>query len=171
MALEAGELPAAGLHSRHKGHGACSEPSLQTATQFNSSLYRLVGNLSLKRSLNLSFDEAAKVESLTKGFLDSQSMSFWLLSALLHWLKELGFTPPDPVLFEQLVQALSLSFVGVVSSSASLATYFQAKCREGVLSHFLSHVGLHFCKDLVSSSFLGLALFDEEVLAKVTGIS
>ena len=83
--------------------------------------------MSSKRSLNLSFDEAAKVESLANGLLDSQSMSFWLLSALLHWLKELGFVPPDPALFEQLVQALSLSFVGAASSSASLATYFQAK--------------------------------------------
>ena len=31
-----------------------------------------------------------------------------LLSVLLHWLKELGFVPPDPALFEQRVQSLSV---------------------------------------------------------------
>ena len=127
--------------------------------------------MSSKRSLSLSFDETAKVESLAKGLLDSQSMSFWRFSALLHWLKELGFVPPDPALFEQLVQSLSLSFVGAASSSAVLATYFQAKHREGVLSHFPLHVGLHFRRDLASSSFSGPDLFDEEVLARIIAAS
>ena len=52
-------------------------------------------------------------------------------------------------------------------SSAALATYFQAKRREGVLSHFPSHVGLHFRRDLAGSSFSGPDLFDEEVLVRV----
>ena len=143
-ALEAGKLPAFGLPPHHRGPGSCVEPTLRSMAPFNSFLFRLVGSLSTKRSINLSFDEAAKVKSLVKGLLDSQSMSFWLFSTLLHWLKELGFVPPDPTLFEQIVQSLSLSFVGAASSSAALATYFQAKRREGVLSHFPSHVGLHF---------------------------
>ena len=121
--------------------------------------------------ISFSFDEAAKVESLTKGQLDSFSLSFWLFSTVLHWFKELGFTPPDPALYEQLVQSLSLSFVSFASSSAALAMYFQAKRQEGVLSHFLARVGLHFHRDLASSSFSGLDLFDEEVLAKVIAAS
>ena len=127
--------------------------------------------MSYKRSLSFSFDEAAKVKSLARGLLDSHSMSFWLFSAFLHWLKELGFVPPDPAIFEQLVQALSLSLVGSVSSSAALATYFQAKQRDGVLSHFPAHVGFHFHRDLASSSFSGPDLFDEEVLARVIAAS
>ena len=79
--------------------------------------------------------------------------------------------PPDPALFEQLVQALSLSLVGSASSSAALATYFLAKWREGVLSHFRAHMGLHFHRDLASFSFAGPDLFDEEVLARVTAAS
>ena len=35
------------------------------------------------------------------------------------------------------------------------------------MSHFSAHVGIHFCRDLASSSFSGPDLFDEEVLAKV----
>ena len=68
MALEAGKLPVAGLPSRCRGPGACSEPSLRAVAPFNSSLYRLVGNLSSKRSLNLSFDEAAKSSCWPKNY-------------------------------------------------------------------------------------------------------
>ena len=117
---------------------------MQSVALFNSSLYRLVGSLFSRRFINLSFDEAAKVASLAKGLLDSHSMSFWLFLTLLHWLRELGFVPLDSALFEQLVQLLSLPFIGASSSSAALATFFQAKHCEGVLSHFPLHVGLHF---------------------------
>ena len=116
-----------------------------------------------------SFDEAAKVKSLAKGQLDSLSLSFWLFSSFLHWLKELGFAPQDPALFEQLVQSLSL--VNSASSSAALAMYLQAKRRQGVLTHFPVPVGIHFHRDLASSSFCGPDLFDEEVLAKVIAAS
>ena len=79
--------------------------------------------------------------------------------------------PPDSALFEQLRQAFSLSVVNSASCSAALATYFQAKRWEGVLSHFPVHVGLHLRRDLDSSSFSGPYLFDEEVLAKIIAAS
>ena len=164
--MESGKLPASGLPSHCRGPGSCGEPVLRSAAPFNSSLFRLVGILSSKRSLSFLFDEAAKVESLAKGLLDSHLMSFWLFSTSLHCLKELCFVPPDPALFEQLVQALSLFLVGSASSSAALA-----KRREWVLSHFPVHVGLHFCRDLASSLFLGPYWFDEEVLARVIAAS
>ena len=150
---ESGRLPSAALPAHKRSAASSTEERLCNAAPFNSNLLRLVGSLSAKRSLNLSFDEAAKVESLFKGILDSQSWAFWLFSALLHWLKELNFLPPDASLFARLIQNLSLAFVNASSSSASLAAYVQAKCREGVLSHFPSHVGIHFRKDLASSSF------------------
>ena len=170
-ALDTGKLPASGFPPRGKGPGSCSEPTLRTAAPFNSELFHMVGSLSTKRSVCFSFDEAAKVENLAKGILDEQLMSFWLFSTLLHLLRELSFMPSDPALFEQLVQALSMSFVDIASSAASLATYFQAKRREGVLSHFPSHVGLHFCRDLIGSSFSESYLFEEKVLARVIAAS
>ena len=169
--LEASKLPASGLPSRRRGPGACEEPTLRSAAPINSSLFCLVGILSSRRSISFSFDEAAKVKLLVKGQLDAHSMSFWLCSTFLHWLKELGFVPLDPALFEQLVQALSLSLVGLASSSAALTTYFQAKRRQGVLSRFSAHVGLHFRRDLASFSFARPDLFDEEVLARVIAVS
>ena len=125
--MESGKLLSSCLSSRLRDPGAVVDPTLRSAAPFNNDLFRLVGSLSAKRSVNLSFDEAAKVESLVKGLTDLQSISFWLFSTFLHWLKELGFVPRDAALFEQLVQSLSLSLVNVVSVLANFATFFQAK--------------------------------------------
>ena len=106
-------------------------------------------------------------ESLCNGMLVAQSSGFWFFSALLHWLKELGFEVPDPSLFGQLVQEVSGSLVTAANSASGLAAFMLAKGREGVLSHFPSHVGAHFKKDLAASSFGGPHVFDDEVLARV----
>ena len=57
--------------------------------------------------------------------------------------------------------------VTAANSAAALSTYLVAKRREGNLSHFPSHVGSHFKKELASSSFETPFLFDDEVLVKV----
>ena len=57
------------------------------------------------------------------------------------------------------------------NSASGLAAFMLAKRREGVLSHFPSHVGSHFKKDLASSSFSGPHVFDDEILARVTAAS
>ena len=88
-------------------------------------------------------------------------------STLLHCLKELGFEAPDPSLFGQLVQEVSGSLVTAANSASGLAAFMLAKRREGVLSHFPSHVGPHFKKDLAAASFNGPHVFDDEVLARV----
>ena len=98
-------------------------------------------------------------------------MGFWFFSALLHWLKELGFEAPDPGLFGQLVQEVSGSLVTAANSASGLAAFMLAKRREGVLLHFPSHVGAHFKKDLAAASFNGPHVFDDEVLARVIAAS
>ena len=103
--------------------------------------------------------------------LAAQSSGFWFFSALLHWLKDLGFEAPDPSLFGQLVQEVSGSLVTAANSASGLAAFMLAKRREGVLSHFPSHVGAHFKKDLAASSFSGPHVFDDEVLARVIAAS
>ena len=133
--------------------GAVSEDHHNVLRLLHQLCPRLVGSLSNKRSLSFSFDKAARVESLGKGLLASRSSTFWLFSALLHWLKELCFVPPDPALFGQLVQEMSGAMVSSALNSAALATYLAAKRREGILSHFPSHVGAHFKKKLASPSF------------------
>ena len=170
-AAEAGKVVASALPSRRRDRGCCSDPAIESSTTMNPSIPRLVGALSNRCSLSFSFEEAARVESLCSGMLAAQSSGFWFFSALLHWLKELGFEAPDPSLFGQLVQEVSGSLVTAANSASGLAAFMLAKRREGVLSHFPSHVGAHFKKDLVASSFGGPHVFDDEVLARVIAAS
>ena len=163
-------MPSSALPSQRRDHGCCSDPSLAAVTPVNTGIPRLVDSLSNKRSLSFSFEEAARVESLCKGLLSAQSLGFWLFSALLHWLKELGFSAPDPSLFGQLVQEISGSMESAANGAAALSTYLVAKKSEEILSLFPSHVGSHF-KKLASSSFETLFLFDDKVLAKVIAAS
>ena len=170
-AAEVGKAVASALPSRCKDRGCCSDPALASSATTNPAIPRLVGALSNRRSLSFSFEEAARVESLCNGMLAAQSSGFWFLSALLHWLKELGFEAPDPNLFGQLVQEVSGSLVTAANSASGLAAFVLAKRREGVLSHFPPHVGSHFKKDLASSSFSGPHVLDDEVLARVIAAS
>ena len=165
-AAEAGKAVASALPSR----GCCSDPVLASSATVNPAIPWLVGALSNRRSLSFSFEEAARVESLCNGMLAAQSSGFWFFSALLHWLKELGFEAPDPPLFGQLVQEVSGSLVTAANSASGLAAFMLAKRKEGVLSHFPPYVGSHFKKDL-ASSFSGPHVFDDEVLARVIAAS
>ena len=101
--------------------------------------------------------------------MSEQSSGFWLFSSFLHWLKELGFSAPDPNLFWP-VGAGDFSLDGTVANSvAVLPTYLVSKRREGILSHFPSCMGSHFKEEL--ASFGTPMLFDDEVLAKVVAAS
>ena len=170
-AAEAGKMVASALPSRRRDRGCCSDPTIESSTPMNPSIPRLVGALSNRCSLNFSFEEAARVESLCNGMLAAQSSGFWFFSALLHWLKELGFEAPDPGLVGQLVQEVFGSLVTTANSASGLAAFMLAKRREGVLSHFPSHVGAHFKEDLAAVSFNGPHAFYDEVLARVIAAS
>ena len=104
---------------------------------------------------------------MAKHAIETQSVAFWAFNAVIQWLKEEGFTPVEPFIFDELIQSFSLSMVNSTSSLASLATFLKAKRREAILSHFPANVGKHFRTQLQASSFKGEFLFDEEVLQRV----
>ena len=90
---------------------------------------------------------------------------------MLNWIKAAGFVPSDPELFEELIHTFSLAMAQSSTLSASLATFFQAKRRESVLSHFPPHIGDHFKSQLAASSFAGPHLFEDAVLKRVASES
>ena len=99
VAAESGKLPLSTLQSSCRVRGCCSNPSLAATAPFNTGIPRLVGSLFNECSLFFSCEEAARVVSLCKGLLASQSLGFWLFSAPFHWLEELGLVASDSSLF------------------------------------------------------------------------
>ena len=90
---------------------------------------------------------------------------------MLNWLKDKGFEPVDPDLFEELIESHTLAMVRSTSLAASSSSFFKAKRREAYLSHFPSHIGKHFKKELSASAFKSTNLFHDDVLASVSSLS
>ena len=158
-----------GLGSRKKKYQMSDFPSWGSAPQVNPNLSRIMANVHGKRSCNLTYDESMRVENVTRGQLEVQNHSFWLLSTLLSIVKDGGFVPPDPVRFENLVSELSLSLVNSTRASAAVTTFLQAKRRESLLAHLPCHVAACHKSNLLKSSFEGEFLFESEALDKVIG--
>ena len=89
-AAEAGKAVASTLPSRRRDRGCCSDPAIESSTSMNPSIPRLVGALSNRRSLNFSFEEAARVESLCNGMLAAQSSGFWFFFGPSALVKGVG---------------------------------------------------------------------------------
>ena len=155
------------LPGRRKMYSMADAEFLSQAVNFNSSIPRLVGNVASTKNMSVSFGDAAKAEGVAKQGLEANSMAFWMLHAILSWIKDEGFKPSQPQLFEELIQSFSLSMVNSCQSLASLSTFLHAKRREAILSHFPSHVGKHHRDQLQASDFAGDLLFDDEVLKRV----
>ena len=75
----------------------------------NPDFVRLTGNKKIAKSRTgtVSFADMETVEKCSRSFLEGNSHSLWLLSALLSQLKQDGFTPSDPALFDKTISILS----------------------------------------------------------------
>ena len=51
-------------------------------------------------------EECAKLESCVRGFIESQSFSFWALAIIFAFLKDSGSAPEEDI-FDQLVTSLN----------------------------------------------------------------
>ena len=90
-----------------------------------------------------------------------------VFSALLHWLKELGFEAPDPSLFGQLVQVSGDRSQFGVWIGCVHACKEKGRCALSLPFACGGGGGGHFKKDFAAASFSGPHVFDDEVLAKV----
>ena len=81
------------------------------------------------------FADLEKIERTACTLVAGQSQSYWLLSELLAQLKQDGFKPSDPVLFDKNISALSTSFATQTSVCAGISEFVTAKRRESSLAH------------------------------------
>ena len=85
--------------------------------------------------VGLSVRDAMALESSFLGQSETLSYALWVLSGLLGFVRFQGFSPTDPVLFNQLITALSKSLAHQASVTASQISYICATCREFYLPH------------------------------------
>ena len=113
------------------------QPDYASPRFLNPDFARISDTKSISKSkLNAAtFADLEKVERDARTLGVGQSQSYWLLSALLSQLKQDGFRPSDPALFDRNISALSASFATETSICARLSDFVTDKRRESFLAH------------------------------------
>ena len=90
----------------------------------------------MKSRLSLvTFADLEKIERVGRTVIVGDLQCFWLLSSLLAQLKEAGFRPSDPALFDKNISALSAVLASQTTVAAGLTDFVTSKRRESYLVH------------------------------------
>ena len=92
-------------------------------------------NIAKSKRCVATFADLEKIERAALTLVAGQLHSYWLLSALLVQLKQDGFKPSDPALFDKNTSALSASFATQTSVCAEISEFVTAKRCESFLAH------------------------------------
>ena len=97
--------------------------------------------------------------------LDSQC--FWLLSSLLAQLKDDGYRPSDPALFDKNISSLSRALASQTMMAAGVTDFVSTKRRESYLAHAACQIAESVKRDLLVAPGTDSFLFDQPLLEKV----
>ena len=103
-----------------------------------------------------------------KSLLEGISQSLWLMSGILSQLKQAGFNPLDPSLFNTNISFISASLSSQVRSAAALADFLQSKRRESYVAHATLPLSQVQKRELLVSPGSTSCLFDQSLLEKIS---
>ena len=110
------------------------------------------------------------LERLERGshtILAGDSQCFWLLSSLLAQLKDDGYRPSDPALFDTNISSLSAALASQTMMAAGVTDFIASKRRESYLAHASCPVAESVKRDLLVAPGTDSFLFDQPLLEKV----
>ena len=147
------------------------DPDFASLQCLNLDFSRITGNKTIAETQvgAATVADLEKVEKYSRTLVAGQSQWYWLLSALLSQLKQDGFQPSDPSLFDKTISALSTSFATQTSLCMGLANFIVAKRRESLLAHVTFPVSEPRKWKLLVSPGTDAFLFDQPLLEKVSG--
>ena len=115
----------------------------------------------------------ADLEKLDRGsrtILAGDSQCFWLLSSLLAQLKDDGYKPSDPALFDKNISSLSAALASQTTMAAGISDFVTSKCRESYLARASCPIAESVKRDLLISTGMASFLFDQPLLEKVVTV-
>ena len=147
------------------------DPDYATLRWLNPDFTRLTGNkmISKARVGTMSFADMEKVKKCPRTFLGGHFQSFWLLLALLLQLKQDGFQPSDPALFDKTISSLAATLTTQMSLAAGLADFVLSKRRESCQAHMSLPLSVPQKQELLVTPGSDMSLFDQSLLEKVLG--
>ena len=164
---------------QHRLFPVADDPDYGAPQWLNPDFARLVGNKSIGNTRtgsvsfadmegSVSFADMEKVELCSCTILAGHSQSFWLLSVLLSQVKQDGFKPSDPALFDKTISSLSATMATQTSLAAGLADFVICKHRGSYLAHVLFLLSESWKRELLVTPGSDASLFDQSLLEKVS---
>ena len=92
-------------------------------------------NIVKTRFSSVTLADLEKLDRGSRTILSGDSQCFWLLSSLLAQLKDNGYKPSDPALFDKNISALSAALASQTTMAAGVSDFVTAKRRESYLVH------------------------------------
>ena len=104
----------------------------------NSDFSRICRSRSVSKSrmASVSLADLERLDRVARMILAGDSQCFWFLSALLVQLKEDGYQPSNPSLFDKSISSLSSASATQTNASACLSEFVTTKRQESYLSFF-----------------------------------
>ena len=119
------------------------------------------------RASSVSLNDVEKLDRASRSILAGQPQSFWLLSSLLTQLRDEGYKPADPTLFDKNIATLSSSLASQTGLSAGVSEFVTSKRQESYLAHASCPIAESVRRDLLVALGTDSLLFNQPLLEKV----
>ena len=153
---------------RHKIFFVGDEQDFCNARYVNSDFSHISNSKTILKShlSSVSLNDLEKFQRASRTVLAGDSQCFWLLSSLLAQLKEDGFRPSDPALFDKNICALSSALASQTTVVAGLTDFITSKRRESYLAHASCPIAESQKRELLVAPGTGSLLFVQPLLEK-----
>ena len=148
------------------------EPDYCSACYLNPEISRIskTKNIVKTRFTSVTLADLEKLDHGSCTILAGDSQCFWLLSSLLAQLKDDGYKPSDPALFDQNISALSAALASQTTMAAGISDFVASKRRESYLAHASCPIAESVKRDLLVLPGTSTFLFDQPLLEKVVTV-
>ena len=123
------------------------------------------------RSSSVSLADLERLDRASRTILAGKSQSFWLLSSLLAQLRDEGYKPTDPALFDKNIFTLSAALASQTTLSAGLSDFITSKRRESYLAYTSCPIAESVKRDLLVAPSSDSLLFNQPLLEKVVTLT
>ena len=117
--------------------------------------------------MSVNLTDLERIERGSRTILAGDSQCFWLLSSLFAQLKDDGYRPSDPALFDKNISSLSAALASQTMMAAGVTDFIVSKHRESYLAHAGCPIAEFVKRDLLVAPGTDSFLFDQPLLEKV----
>ena len=155
------------LPSKRRSLSIGDAPDFCKQRFLNADFSRICRSKSVPRSrmASVSLADLERLDHATRMVLADDSQCFWFLSSLLSQLKEDGYRPSNPSLFDKNISSLSAALAAQTGVAASVSEFITVKQCESYLSHASFTLPESLKRELLVAPAVDSLLFNQSLLS------